>query len=663
MFCYKCGEQVKEGHRFCPRCGADLTVPQRTGYDQRDRKRIDAKRESLADSGRVAPGTKKKSPKKAIVAIVIAAAVIALAAVAVFVVVPMLNKSKTKTGNVSFKEIPVLTNGSEEELKTQLVKIVNTSDGSVITGTGFFSANGYLITASNVVDTDGEIRVIYPDGAEVTATLVSNDLYNNMAILKVDDPPVKALEFSRNPIADSATFRVIGFNEQTQATEVVVVTGIMIDSKGSRIISIDQPLDRCMVGAPVIDEYGAVAGMVTLADSSLDFALAEPAQSTESTAENLAENQVVSQMEEPVRVNQYTEAAKETYGVSEEDLYQEGTFIRGELTTITNIKFSVDQKNSKLIRLHYDASDDPLQGSVFFGENGEKATVTVETDQGTYSCMINQAKIAPNDVGEILIDLDDFSGTAQRILISPVLGVYSMDAEGGESERTMEIVLETYDKGASAKTDDRAEINAAFLNYLTRQGIGHDLSGDNYISIEYGNEDLPPMIFLHNRDADVFRGFSYINMAIYDNGNLIEIPTTYEFVNEFEGGDSQIILSQMNGAAMEDMHTEFYTVADDPSLYVYWRNYCKNNYLDQYSFSDGKFHLVRRIEGRSTDIGPEPVIDHDQAEINSLLANADKCYTILVRRSDMNQFLTPETDNDEYTYLSYDQAVTLLSQD
>ena len=51
MFCTKCGNQIKDGYKFCPKCGAPAYVEQEDTRDVIDIEAVNAKIEDLIAEG------------------------------------------------------------------------------------------------------------------------------------------------------------------------------------------------------------------------------------------------------------------------------------------------------------------------------------------------------------------------------------------------------------------------------------------------------------------------------------------------------------------------------------------------------------------------------------------------------------------------------------
>jgi 2-alkenal reductase len=152
-------------------------------------------------------------------------------------------------------------------------------------GSGFVvSDEGYILTNSHVITTAGEgaegtavraadqVFVEFSDGDAVTANVVGWDVFDDVAVLKVD-PGAHAL--APVPLGDSAEVQVgepvaaIGSPfgaESSLAVGVVSATKRSIDALTSRYqlvdaIQTDAPINRGNSGGPLFDASGRVIGI------------------------------------------------------------------------------------------------------------------------------------------------------------------------------------------------------------------------------------------------------------------------------------------------------------------------------------------------------------------------------------------------------------------
>ena len=96
-----------------------------------------------------------------------------------------------------------------EKLSTSVVKIEqfdhsNGHDTVTGTGTGFlFSSDGYLFTNSHVVKKAKQLRAMLYDGTIRHATLIGEDPYTDLAILKID-----AIDYIPATLGDSDNLKI-----------------------------------------------------------------------------------------------------------------------------------------------------------------------------------------------------------------------------------------------------------------------------------------------------------------------------------------------------------------------------------------------------------------------------------------------------------------------
>jgi S1-C subfamily serine protease len=164
-----------------------------------------------------------------------------------------------------------------EKLRTSVVKIeqfdVNEGREAVTgTGTGFlFSSDGYLFTNSHVVKKAKHLRTILYDGSIHHVTLIGEDPYTDLAILKID-----ATDYSPAILGDSDDLQIgqlaiaignpLGFQHTVTAGVVSALgrtlsseTGVSMDS----MIQTDASLNPGNSGGPLIDAEGEVIGVNT----------------------------------------------------------------------------------------------------------------------------------------------------------------------------------------------------------------------------------------------------------------------------------------------------------------------------------------------------------------------------------------------------------------
>lgn len=196
------------------------------------------------------------------------------------------------TGDLSTVNLSSTKNMTEKlELITQnVVRITNTIEGGKIVGTGFYMNNGYLVTNSHVVDTQGDITVSFADGSSTAATLYANDVLSDVAILKTEETRALALSWEdKNEVVLSDTLYAIGYGLDL-AGDASVTQGICSASRRAQeivYIQTDAAVNGGFSGGPLINESGKVIGLIALANSSASISMAISQRSAVSIIESL----------------------------------------------------------------------------------------------------------------------------------------------------------------------------------------------------------------------------------------------------------------------------------------------------------------------------------------------------------------------------------------
>ena len=290
MYCRKCGTQIPEDMELCSNCEDKYPSINQTADDGVDNLQ---KKEEVPQNN----GHSIKDKKKIRLLSCIIAAVVIIAAVIVLVLprlgINLFQKSTTMVNEV--KPLTVSAATDVNGLKSNIVKVTNTTTD--VSGTGFFLENGYLVTASNVVDDGGSLEIAYDDGSVSNASLVYNDIATNMALLEAENVHVQAVRVHPAEMTLDRTYYVIGFddeavepavkpisvfaedsdnNNRDEKNEVFQTTAeVMLNSSDNDtvVLPINGVGGRSMLGAPVINERGVVVGFIGMASDQTNYSL------------------------------------------------------------------------------------------------------------------------------------------------------------------------------------------------------------------------------------------------------------------------------------------------------------------------------------------------------------------------------------------------------
>lgn len=144
-------------------------------------------------------------------------------------------------------------------------------------GSGFvISTDGYVVTNNHVIEDATSIAVSFADGVQRKADLIGRDPHTDIAVLKVYDGDLKALQFAASDLLEPGQIAIAIGNpmglQHTVTTGVVSATARTLRAGSGRliddIIQTDAALNPGNSGGPLLNTEGKVIGVNTAIVSS-----------------------------------------------------------------------------------------------------------------------------------------------------------------------------------------------------------------------------------------------------------------------------------------------------------------------------------------------------------------------------------------------------------
>lgn len=201
---------------------------------------------------------------------------------------------------VTTSEIDTIITQVVEQIESAVVTVIGTIPGTQsvfgrtadaqVSGSGFIvSDEGYIITNNHVItDADANsLYVVLSDGTELTAQLVSRDIYADLAVLKVEGsmPAVASLGDSEDLKPGETVIAIgspLGTFRNSVTVGVISATGRTLDIGDGynmeNLIQTDAAINSGNSGGPLVNLAGEVIGVNTLVvrgSSSYSNAIAE----------------------------------------------------------------------------------------------------------------------------------------------------------------------------------------------------------------------------------------------------------------------------------------------------------------------------------------------------------------------------------------------------
>lgn len=143
-----------------------------------------------------------------------------------------------------------------------------------ISGSGvILTKDGYILTNNHVIEGSNQLSIILADGANLPARVVNNDVYADLAVLKVDKTmPAIAVFGNSDQLKPGENVMAIGSPlgdfKNTVTAGVISATGRRLDTGNGYqmedMIQTDAAINRGNSGGPLVNLAGEVIGINTL---------------------------------------------------------------------------------------------------------------------------------------------------------------------------------------------------------------------------------------------------------------------------------------------------------------------------------------------------------------------------------------------------------------
>ena len=197
---------------------------------------------------------------------------------------PIASSLATNKLIISQTEVQTTITNIVEEIKPSVVTVVGlvsggltfygTSQDSQVSGSGFIiSSDGYIITNNHVIEDAREIFVVLYDSTQLPATLVSSDVFADLAVLKVEGSmPAVATLGNSDLLKPGETVIAIGSPlgdfRNSVTVGVISATGRTIDTgegyQLENLVQTDAAINSGNSGGPLLNLAGEVVGINTL---------------------------------------------------------------------------------------------------------------------------------------------------------------------------------------------------------------------------------------------------------------------------------------------------------------------------------------------------------------------------------------------------------------
>ena len=172
-----------------------------------------------------------------------------------------------------------------------LLRIEEEMCGASAVATGVAVSPDLVLTnAHNVVGSDGTLSVFQADGTELAGVVTAIDIHRDLALLWTDGltaPPIR-----RSPARESTTGEILRLDESLAPVRVTFTGSDLVTARGHDIYDAESDVPRATVraqanvgpgwsGAPMIDDDGAMVGVVWAESRTTGFTYAVAASEVE----------------------------------------------------------------------------------------------------------------------------------------------------------------------------------------------------------------------------------------------------------------------------------------------------------------------------------------------------------------------------------------------
>jgi serine protease Do len=185
---------------------------------------------------------------------------------------------------VSETDVETTITQDVEQIKPTVVTVVGAISGGVnffgassnqqVSGSGIIvTSDGYIITNNHVVEGANDLFVILSDGKQMKATLVSSDVFADLAVIKVDGKMPAVAKLGNSDLLKPgetviAVGSPLGDFRNSVTVGVISATGRTIDTGNGyqleNMIQTDAAINSGNSGGPLVNLAGEVVGINTL---------------------------------------------------------------------------------------------------------------------------------------------------------------------------------------------------------------------------------------------------------------------------------------------------------------------------------------------------------------------------------------------------------------